>query len=69
MGSTIAKHHITAGVRYERDNWWIGAGYILGMREKMTGVGYSRIPLGIDYGLSRLEQTQHSLAVGFGFSW
>ncbi|MFH1746166.1 MAG: outer membrane protein transport protein [Planctomycetota bacterium] len=69
MGSTIAQHHITTGLRYERDNWWVGAGYILGMHASMSGGGHSHIPLGIDYGLSRIEQTQHSLVVGFGFSW
>ncbi|MBN2447534.1 MAG: outer membrane protein transport protein [Phycisphaerae bacterium] len=69
MGSTITQHHITTGLRYQRDNWWVGVGYILGMRASMDGGGYSRVPLGVDYGLSRIEQTQHSVLVGFGFSW
>ena len=69
MGSTIAQHHVTTGLRYSRDNWWAGVGYILALHETMDGGGCSRIPLGIDYGVSRIEQTQHSLVVGFGFSW
>jgi long-chain fatty acid transport protein len=69
MGSTISQHHITAGLRYERENWWVGAGYILGLQASLSGGGYSRIPLGIDYALSRIEQTQHSLIFGFGFAW
>jgi long-subunit fatty acid transport protein len=69
MGSTITQHHVTAGLRYERDNWWVGAGYILGWRASLSGGGHSRIPLGIDYGLSRIEQIQHSLIFGFGFVW
>jgi len=44
-------------------------GYILGFKATMSGGGRSRIPLGIDYGYSRIEQTQHSLVFGFGFSW
>ena len=69
MGSTISQHHITAGLRYQRDNWWVGAGYILGLQASLSGSGHSRIPLGVDYGISRLEQTQHSLVCGFGFAW
>ena len=68
MGSTIAQHHATAGLRYEGDGWGVGAGYILAFPESMSGGGYSRIPLGIDYALSSIEQTQHSLIIGFGFN-
>jgi long-chain fatty acid transport protein len=69
MGSTIPQHHATAGLRYETDGWWVGAGYIVAFPTKLRGGGWSDIPLGIDYGLSEIEQTQHSLVVGFGFSW
>lgn len=69
MGSTISEHHITAGLRYERDNWWVGLGYVLGLPTTLRGPGYSRIPLGVDYGLSEIEQTQHVIGLGFGFSW
>ena len=68
-GSVLAQHHITAGLRYEKDDWWVGAGYILAVGASLDGGGWSRIPLGIDYGSSRLEQTQHSLIFGFGLSW
>ena len=67
--SILAKHHATVGLRYEQDNWWIGAGYILGFSESMEGKGHSRIPFGIDYGLSRVEQIQHSIVLGVGFSF
>ncbi len=69
MGSTISDHHITAGIRYEQDNWYVGVGYVLGLPATLTGPGYSRIPLGIDYARSEIEQTQHIIGVGFGFSW
>jgi hypothetical protein len=55
------------GLRYAREHWWIGAGYILGFRNSIGGGGISSIPFGIDYGLSDIEQTQHSLLMGFGF--
>lgn len=69
MGSIIAEHHLTAGLRYERDNWWVGGGYIFGFANTLDGAGHSRIPLGIDYSYSSIEQTQHSLFIGFGFRW
>lgn len=69
MGSTIAQHHFTTGLRYEKDNWWLGAGYILGFKTTMSGGGSSRVPLGIDYAYSTIEQTQHSVVFGFGYRW
>jgi long-subunit fatty acid transport protein len=69
IGTVLAEHHASVGLRYARDNWWVGAGYILGFRNSLSGVGVSAIPLGVDYGLSDIEQTQHSLIVGCGFSW
>jgi len=69
MGSVIAQHHATAGLRYEDDDWWFGVGYIHAFSASESGGGRSRIPWGVDYRFSRLEQTQHSLVFGFGFSW
>lgn len=69
MGSTISDHHVTAGVRYERDNWHVDVGYVLGLPASLSGAGYSRIPLGVDYGRSEIFQVQHIVGVGFGFSW
>jgi len=69
VGTILAEHHATVGLRYARDQWWVGAGYILGFSSSMGGGGRSMIPLGIDYGASSIEQTQHSLIVGFGFEW
>jgi len=67
--SIITQHHLTAGLRYKRDNWWVGGGYILGLPASMSGNGRSNIPLGIDYGYSKVTQIQHSIFMGFGFSW
>jgi long-subunit fatty acid transport protein len=69
VATVLAEHHASVGLRYTRDDWWIGAGYILGFRNSMRGAGASSIPFGIDYGVSDIEQTQHSLFVGFGFGW
>jgi hypothetical protein len=70
MASVIAaQHHITAGLRYEKDNWWVGGGYVLGLKTSLHGEGISAFPFGIDYGFSQLEQTQHSLFFGFGLTW
>ena len=69
VASVIAQHHLTVGLRYEKDNWWIGGGYILAFPASLRGGGHSDVPLGVDYGFSTLEQTQHSIVVGFGFSW
>lgn len=69
MGSTISEHHISTGIRYEKDNWYVGVGYVLGLPTTLEGSGSSRIPFGVDYGLSEIEQTQHILGFGFGFSW
>ncbi len=68
MPATI-QHHLTTGLTYRRDNWWVGGGYVLGMRNTMHGSGTSGIPLGIDYGFSEVDHYQHSFFVGFGFTW
>jgi hypothetical protein len=47
----------------------VGGGYILACPNTMHGSGRSRIPFGIDYASGKTEQVQHSLSVGFGFSW
>jgi long-chain fatty acid transport protein len=67
--SNVTQHHITLGLRYEQEDWWVGGGYILGLRGSLSGNGSTRIPLGIDYGFSEIEQTQHSFFFGFGFRW
>jgi long-subunit fatty acid transport protein len=63
------QHHLTAGLRYETDRWWVGGGYVLAFRQSLHGPGYNRVPLGIDYGLSDVAQTQHMISMGFGFRW
>ena len=67
--SAISQHHATLGVRYERDNWWVGVGYVLGFPTTLRGCGRSAIPLSIDSAHSEITQTQHIIAIGFGFSW
>jgi long-chain fatty acid transport protein len=69
VGTLVGHHHITVGPRYKRDNWWIGGGYIIALPSTVHGSDRSRIPFGIDYGDSSVCQTQHSIFVGFGFSW
>jgi long-chain fatty acid transport protein len=69
IGSSLLQHHITAGLRYEQDDWWVGGGYIIGLRSHLSGDGTSAYPLGIDYGFSSVDQTQHSVFFGFGFSF
>jgi long-subunit fatty acid transport protein len=69
MGSTLAQHHITAGLRYARDNWWVGGGYMVGFAPTLHNDGVSAIPLGIDYSGSSIKQVQHSVLIGFGFSF
>jgi len=67
--SIITQHHVTTGLRYERDNWWLGAVYILGFRNSLGADVRTHIPLGTDYALSAIDQMQHSVTLGFGFSW
>ena len=68
--AVIAQHHITTGLRYEKDNWWVGGGYVLAVRNDLGGRMISDVPLGIDYGFdSELSQTQHSVFFGMGFRW
>jgi len=69
IGSIIAQHHLTIGLRYERDNWWVGGGYIVALPASLSASGQSDIPMGIDYGDGEIWQVQHSVSVGFGFSW
>ncbi len=67
--TVIVEHHITIGLRYEADRWWVGGGYILGLPASMDGAEKSHIPLGVDYGYGSIRQEQHSVFLGFGFSW
>jgi long-chain fatty acid transport protein len=69
MGATISQHHITLGLRYEAQHWWAGVGYVLALPTRLAGGGQSAIPLGVDYAHGEIEQTQHILALGLGFSW
>lgn len=62
------QHHITTGIRYDTGKWWAGGGYVLALSPSMSGAS-SRIPLGVDYNFSKINQTQHMLSVGFGFRW
>jgi long-subunit fatty acid transport protein len=67
--SVIVQHHATIGLRYQQDNWWVGAGYLVAFNHAMSSPRRSAIPLGIDYGSGRLSQTQHAVGLGFGMSW
>ncbi len=67
LGSIIADHHATFGLRYETEKWWAGTGYVIGFANTLRGNGCSRIPLGLDYGFASVRQTQHAILIGFGF--
>ncbi len=69
IGSITARHHATVGLRYETEKWWVGGGYVVAFQESLEGSGHSHIPLGVDWGLGELTQTQHLISMGFGFSW
>ncbi len=65
----LIQHHVSVGLRYEKNNWWVGGGYIYGFKSTQTGSGVSKIPLGVDYSFGRLEQEQNSIFFGAGFRW
>lgn len=67
--SLVTEHHLTAGLRYQRENWWVGAGYVLGFPASFASHGRTRVPLGVDYAHSQVDQTQHSITCGFGLVW
>jgi len=69
IGSVIAQHNMTVGLRYDTGTWWVGGGYILGFPITVRNDGPSRIPLGIDYGYSSFEHVQQSLFFGLGYRW
>ena len=69
MGSVLAQHHVTVGLRYETDKWWAGLGYVIGLPASLRGNGHSSNVMGLDYAYSTLEQTQQSVLMGFGFRW
>jgi len=63
------RHHLSAGLRYEHDRWWVGGGYVYGFKSKQENPGISALPLGADYSFASIEHAQQSLFVGFGFKW
>lgn len=69
IGTVIAEHHATIGLRYETKRWWAGAGYIVAFPTSLHARGHSNIPLGIDYATGSLRQTQYALGIGFGYRW
>ena len=69
IAANIVQHHLTAGLRYQADGWWVGGGYVLGIRNTLDAARISTIPFGYDYAVTSLEQTQHSLLFGFGLTW
>jgi len=65
----LSEHHATVGLRYEADAWWAGGGYLIAFPATLSTRGWSRIPLGVDYGRGEVEQTQHLLYIGMGLRW
>lgn len=69
ISANAIEHHITTGLRYETERWWVGGGCILGIPASVTSDPVSLIPLGIDYGFGTIRHVQHSIFFGFGYSW
>ena len=67
IAPAIIQHHVTAGLRYEQDDWWVGAGYIYGFNSNTKSNGSTDVPFGIDFAYSEIDHQQHSLFFGFGF--
>lgn len=65
----IPQHHLTAGIRYEREHWWIGAGYVVGLPTAYRSGWCTRVPFGTDYLRVRIEQMEQSVMCGFGLRW
>ena len=63
------EHHITTGLRYEQDHWWVGGGYIYGFNTTTRADGSTDVPLGIDFASSEIDHQQHSVFFGFGFDF
>lgn len=69
MGSTISQHHVTLGLRYETEKWWVGAAYGLALPASLAGNGRSAVPLAFDSAFGEIRQTQHVISMGFGYRW
>jgi long-subunit fatty acid transport protein len=62
------KHNITTGVTLSRCNWWITAGYAIGLTSTLQANGTTTFPSPNDYPTSKMSETQHNLFMGFGFT-
>lgn len=68
ISSVFTQHHAATGLRYQRDNWWVGASYIIAFPTTMTAGGSTVIPLGADYAFGRVNMMQNTVIIGGGFS-
>ena len=69
VASMLPQHHATVGLWHETERWWVGGGYVVALPASLHDPGYSKIPLGADYGLSDLRESRHSIPMGFGMRW
>ena len=68
ISSIFTQHHAATGIRYQKDNWWVGVSYIIAFPTTMTAGGNTAIPLGIDYAFGRINEMQNTIIAGAGFS-
>jgi long-subunit fatty acid transport protein len=69
MGSTTWQHHMSIGLRYETPKWWAGCGYTIAFPTWLRGSGWSKIPLGFDYGRAEMTQLENAIVLGGGYTF
>jgi len=74
IAALLAQHHISVGLRYEREHWTLSGGYTLGVTQGLTS-GPSAFPGNVpgvarnDFANSFLSQTQHGIFAGIGYRY
>lgn len=68
VAPAITEHHITTGVRYHRESWYVGVSYVHAFTTSFRSK-VNKGDLGIDYGNSRLDHNQDSIIFGCGLKF
>jgi long-chain fatty acid transport protein len=74
ISALLAQHHISVGLRYEREHWTLSGGYTLGVTQGLTS-GPSAFPGNVpgvarnDFANSFISQTQHGIFAGIGYRY
>jgi long-chain fatty acid transport protein len=69
IADMIVVQHVTAGLTYRKDCWWIGGGYVLGLPSALAASPRTKVLLGFDSVDGEVRQTQQSLFFGCGYRW